>query len=101
MNGILYKEPVLMKEIAKSYFEELFKQSGTTLFSPVGISFKSISAEQVFALTCPFSEEEIYTALMSCKSSKAPGLDKFKFCFYKKAWQILKEDILSVFSDFY
>jgi hypothetical protein len=52
-------------------------------------------------LGAPFSEEEIKEAVFGSYSDGAPRLDGLPFLFYQKFWEILKEDLVSLFDDFY
>ncbi|KAE8685834.1 bromodomain and WD repeat-containing protein 3-like isoform X4 [Hibiscus syriacus] len=48
-----------------------------------------------------FLEQEIWQAIVSSDSSKAPGPDGFTMGFFKNCWPILKEHVLKFFEDFY
>lgn len=42
----------------------------------------------------PFSVMEIVEGLRNCGNSKSPLPDGFNFFFYKRAWPMIKDDIL-------
>lgn len=44
-------------------------------------------------LDLPFSEDEIWEAIKSMPSDRAPGPDGFSMIFYKKAWPIIRHDM--------
>lgn len=44
-----------------------------------------------------FSEEEILAVILEIAAAKAPGRDGFIGLFLKKAWVIIKHDLLQVF----
>jgi hypothetical protein len=52
-------------------------------------------------LCSPFSENEIKYALFSMERNKAAGPDKIPIEFYQTCWEIVKGDIILLFSDFY
>lgn len=52
-------------------------------------------------LEMQFKEEEIVEAIKDCHSLKAPGPDGFNFSFVKKAWTIMRQDILAFFAEFF
>lgn len=43
-----------------------------------------------------FSEEEVWEAIRSVPSEKAPGQYGFTGLFYKKCWDIIKGDVMAV-----
>ena len=52
-------------------------------------------------LTQPFSEEEIKEALFQMEKNKAAGPDSIPIEFYQSCWEIVKNDIIQLFDDFY
>jgi hypothetical protein len=58
------------------------------LFTPIITEEKNI-----FLCSIP-SEEEIFEAINSLGSIKAPGPDGFTALFYKKHWSIIKAEVL-------
>lgn len=96
MNGTLFSTRHEIKAQAMGYFAGLFKKAESTTFSLEGIPFKSLCSDQSIALSCPFAETDIYEALISYGSTKAPGPDGLNFLFYKRAWRIMKPDIIAV-----
>jgi len=85
-----------------SHFSSLF----TTSNPPCPNEFLSLfensisSDENVTLCTIP-SELEIFNALSSIGSTKAPGLDGFTALFYKKYWSIVKDVVLRSVWDFF
>jgi hypothetical protein len=47
------------------------------------------------ALELPFTEEEVWDAIASLPSDKAPGPDGYTGRFYKTCWPILKADLMA------
>ncbi|XP_071719411.1 uncharacterized protein [Rutidosis leptorrhynchoides] len=45
-------------------------------------------------LESKFSEKEIWEAISNCDSSKAPGPDGFNMKFFKKHWELIKNDLI-------
>lgn len=52
-------------------------------------------------LDVPFTEEEVKVVIMQGPKDKAPGLDGSIGLFYKKWWEIIKEDIMGAINQFY
>ncbi|CAL1371261.1 unnamed protein product [Linum trigynum] len=60
-----------------------------------------LSPEDNEDLVKPFTELEVRQAIQQCNGSKAPGPDGYSIEFYKKAWDIIKSDLLKAFDDFF
>ncbi|CAI0554757.1 unnamed protein product [Linum tenue] len=60
-----------------------------------------VSLEDSDALVVPFTEKEVWIAISQCNGSKAPGPDGYTIEFFKKAWGIIKSDLLKAFDDFF
>lgn len=56
---------------------------------------------ELFALEAPFTEEEVWSAIVELPNEKAPGPDAFTGLFYKKTWEIIKTDVLNAFNVFW
>ncbi|XP_078156117.1 uncharacterized protein LOC144551891 [Carex rostrata] len=62
---------------------------------------ENLTADQCLFLQAPFSLEEIKRVVFACNPSKAPGPDGMSFQFYQSFWDILKDDLLRIFTAFY
>jgi hypothetical protein len=51
-------------------------------------------------LTAPFTEKEVFEAISQMELNKAPGPDGFPAEFYQKNWEIIKNDLMALFSQF-
>ena len=65
------------------------------------LQFDQISQQEAENLEMPFSEDEIYVALMEMNEDKAPGPNGFTMAFWQSCWEFIKEEILEMFKDFY
>lgn len=86
-----------------SFYENLSTKKKGTRFLPHPLQWDPISA-QCALLESPFTETEIWMAMKDPGHNKTPGLEGYTAEFYKKIkkyWNILKEDILRVFQDFF
>ncbi|KAK5837395.1 hypothetical protein PVK06_013205 [Gossypium arboreum] len=95
------KDPKEMKEGLVNYFKNYFGCSVRRWKMGVDLKFKLISEESARKLEAPFLMEEINEAVWSCDESKAPGLDGFNLCFYRKCLEIVKHDLLGLMPDFF
>lgn len=48
----------------------------------------------------PFSESGVWMALQSIGSLKSPGPDGFRALFYKKLWQLIKDEVMAMVRQF-
>jgi mannosylglycoprotein endo-beta-mannosidase len=82
------------------HFSTQFSQPPAREFSlnweEIGLPMQDLSHLEV-----EFSEEEILAAIQDIAADKAPGSDGFNGIFLKKAWPIIKEDIILVFLFFF
>jgi hypothetical protein len=85
-----------------SHFSNLFSSSAPpndpemlNLFEPV------ITAEDNQFLCAIPTDQEVFLALSSLGSSKAPGPDGFTALFYKKYWSVVKEEVLGCIKNFF
>jgi len=53
------------------------------------------------ALDVCFTEDEIWAVVRDIPAEKAPGQDGFTGLFYKKAWPIIKADVVAAFNAFW
>lgn len=52
-------------------------------------------------LTAPFSLDEIKKATFQLGRDKAPGPDGFNLTFYQRFWEVIKEDLVNIFTDLF
>jgi len=52
-------------------------------------------------LTAAFSQEEVRTAIFQMEHNKAPGPDGFPPEFYQVFWNLIKDDLMALFTDFH
>ena len=62
---------------------------------------KSLSTNSRKYLENNVTEEEMWSVVLDCGSSKAPGPDGFNMGFIKNKWELLKGDILNFVYDFW
>lgn len=59
-------------------------------------NFKKLSLQQVVYLESQFSREEIKKVVWDYGYDKVPGPDGFTFGFFKRFWDLVKDDILKL-----
>ena len=97
----VFTDPSAIQQAVYCYYKNLFAAKPSPSFYLDNIPIKRISPSTADSMIVPFSLQEIYLSLMSCNDQKALGPDGFNFIFYKKAWYIIKEDILQLFHFFH
>lgn len=91
-----------IRKYAVSFYKDLYK-SELTEHPDVCDSFYSglpqMDAEANAKLEAQITMNELYTAMMSLQSGRAPGIDGLPVDFYKSFWSVLGEDLLEVITD--
>jgi hypothetical protein len=52
-------------------------------------------------LVAAFTEKEVKEAIFQMEHNKAPGPDGFPIEFYQTFWEVIKEDLTTLFTKFY
>lgn len=66
-----------------------------------GLRLLSLGEGQTEWLERSFEVEEVKKAVWLLDGNKVPGPDGFTIVFYKTCWEVIKEDLMQVFKDFY
>ncbi|XP_071700669.1 uncharacterized protein [Rutidosis leptorrhynchoides] len=93
--------PCTIKEEAFLHFKSRFEEHPGDRPSLSDLSYPSLSPDEANDLEAPISEAEVFEAIQDCGSSKAPGPDGFNLGFFKKFWDIIKEDVLNAITWFW
>lgn len=89
---------------ATAYYSELFGSSeehDIHINDSIWAECEQVSAEDNIWLCNPFSENEIKNALFQMEKNKGAGPDKIPIEFYQTCWDIVKNDVIQLFDDFY
>jgi hypothetical protein len=65
------------------------------------LDFEVLNEDEASALEAPFLEREVKDVVFGMDGNKAPSPDGFSMAFFQACWEVLKEDIMAVFSDFH
>ena len=68
---------------------------------PTNLSFSKINKVEAAILEQPFREEEVEATLKDMNGDKALGPDGFIAAFWQFNWDIVKEEIMLLFNEFY
>jgi hypothetical protein len=93
-----------LKDYITNYYKRLFGphlQNSFSLDENLRHDIPQVSAEENEVLVAPFSEEEVKMAIFDMEHNKAPGPDGFPAEFYQFFWDIIKQDLMGLFYEFY
>ena len=82
-------------------FRNLYSEEGGRRPSIDGLAFMGLDSSEAERLELPFSEEEVFAALSDLGKDKALGPDGFTMTFWLFRWDVVKVEVLGVFSDFH
>ena len=66
-----------------------------------GLDFTKLEEREARSLELPFIEDEVWAALDELNGEKAPSPDGFIVAFWQFSWNIVKNDVMAVFKDFF
>ncbi|GAU45528.1 hypothetical protein TSUD_400750 [Trifolium subterraneum] len=82
-------------EVAKSYFDTLFKSRDGDHNPVLNLIPPTVTDDDNFVLTAPITKVEIQQALFQMHPDKSPGPDRFNPAFYQRFWEQCSDDIFS------
>ncbi|GAU16656.1 hypothetical protein TSUD_326060 [Trifolium subterraneum] len=85
-------------EVAKSYFDTLFKPRVGDHDPVLNLVQPRVTNDDNFFLNAPITKVEIQQALFQMHPDKSPGLDGFNPAFYQRFWEQCSDDIFSAAS---
>jgi hypothetical protein len=89
-----------MLKIATCYYKDLFSfetRPNIILKSNFFSDDEKITPEENTLLESSFSEAEIKEVVFSSYADGAPGPDGLSFMFYQCFWEVIKDDLISLF----
>ncbi|KAA3478413.1 LINE-1 reverse transcriptase isogeny [Gossypium australe] len=101
IGGQCFKDSKEMKEGLFNYFKNYFDCFARRWKMGLDLKFKILNEDRLRKLEEPFSMGEIKEAVWSCDGFKALGSDGFNLCFLRKCWEIVKNDLFGLMSEFF
>ena len=100
-NGNIVEGVQLIRNAIFTHFSNHFKRQNVTRPGVGNLTFKTLSHVDGGGLVKPFSVDEVKVTVWDCDSFKSPGSDDVNFGFIKEFWQILKDDITRLITEFH
>ena len=91
-----------LKSYITNYYKNLFgapEEGNFSMDETRTDDIPQVSDEENNLLTAPYSEEEVRKAVFLMEHNKAPGPDGFPADFYQHFWEVIKPDLLLLFTD--
>ncbi|KAL4312348.1 hypothetical protein GQ457_01G050470 [Hibiscus cannabinus] len=106
LRGIRYKgtslfDPSEILKCVHKFFSAAYNVESALEVEDFNLSFSGISLSQQASLEAMFTKEEVWRAICSSDSNKAPGPDDFNMGFFKTFWSKLENPIMQFFTDFF
>ncbi|XP_050222663.1 uncharacterized protein LOC126672753 [Mercurialis annua] len=101
VEDVIYSEPTAMRFHIRDFFNSLYSCKERVPYDISDLGFRKLTTVQADCLIQKFDENEVFFAISSLNERKAPGPDGFNFFFYRRAWSIMKAEILDMFSTFH
>jgi hypothetical protein len=86
-------------EVARKYFEELFKPKGGIQEPVLALIRPKVLEEDNISLEAPITKEELRNALFQMHPDKSPGPDGFNPTFFQQFWDLCGDDIFVAAKD--
>ncbi|GJV74764.1 RNA-directed DNA polymerase, eukaryota [Tanacetum coccineum] len=99
--GQWISEPHRIKAVFYSFFVTKFQRKNVVKIVNRSPFYKSLHDDKNSFLVSTVNETEIRDAIWDCGSKKSSGPDGFTFAFYKKFWDMLKEEAVGFVQDFF
>jgi hypothetical protein len=101
INGILSTNQVEISEHIVKFYQKLFSEQCRWRIRVDDLEFDQILEQEAGWLEREFDEAEVRKVVFAMNGDKAPGPDGFSIAFFQACWDIVKEDIMKIFSGFH
>ena len=82
-------------------FQKLYSKEERSSPSIDGLSFMGLASSEAEGLEIPFTEEDVFAALLDLGKDKALGPDGFTMAFWFFCWDVMKVEIMGFFREFH
>ncbi|XP_057450751.1 uncharacterized protein LOC130742662 [Lotus japonicus] len=99
--GRLLTTPSEIKQAMRDHFQNFFRTSKVPRHWLQNLNPRKVTTAENQLLEAAFSIDEIWEVVKNFDGNRAPGPDGFSMDFFKKFWNLVKDDLLNIFNDFY
>ncbi|EOY08984.1 Uncharacterized protein TCM_024321 [Theobroma cacao] len=92
--------PSEIKDRNVNHFEGLYGFKPICQLKELNCGLSKLEGHTVVVLEIPFIESEIWEVINSCDGIKASEPDGFNFCFVKRQWSTIKENVMNFVIEF-
>jgi hypothetical protein len=101
VNGVETTDQSEIGDGLVKFYQGLFSDDDVRRPLLDGMGFSSIDDSDRVLLDRCFTEDEVCGVVRNMAGDKAPGPDGFSLAFFQSCWDIIKQDVMSVFHDFH
>jgi hypothetical protein len=101
VNGSPTSDPTSIGDHVVNYYKSLFSEPLSWRPRLDNLEFDRLNGEEAASLEYPFEEKEVREVIKGMDRDKAPGPDGFSMAFFQDCWEVIKEDVMAVFEEFY
>jgi hypothetical protein len=101
VNGSPTSDPTSIGDHVVNYYKSLFSEPISWRPRLDNLEFDRLNGEEAAGLEIPFEEKEVWEVIKGMDRDKAPGPDGFSMAFFQDCWEVIKEDFMAVFEEFY
>jgi hypothetical protein len=101
VNGSVSSDQPVIRDHIVQFYETLFSEQYNWRPRMDDLAFNSLDAEETSRLELPFEEREVLEVVKGMNRDKALGPNGFSMAFFQDCWDVIKTNIMGVFSDFH
>jgi hypothetical protein len=101
VNGSPTSDPTSIGDHVVNYYKSLFSEPLSWRPRLDNLEFDRLNGEEAASLENPFEEKEVREVIKGMDRDKAPGPDGFSMAFFQDCWEVIKEDVMAAFEEFY
>ena len=101
VNGSFTSDPTIISDYIVNFYDSLFTEPLNWKPHLDNLEFDMFSVMKASSLEDPFDEREVWEVIKVMDRDKAPGPDGLSMAFFQECWDVIKEDFMTVFSEFH